>query len=160
MNPSRDDLQNLHRFLDGELDAAAAAAFRTRLAAAPDLRRQLAAERALRDGFVAARGGVVAAPTGFTADVLAAVRRLPSRDQLEQQEVADRVVRLCRRLLLAAAVLFGVGLVWHGGLFDAQTDKLEAAPDEIHREMERLDALILEGALDRGGPDRGGSERR
>jgi hypothetical protein len=36
-------------------------------------------------------------------------------------------------------------------MFDAQSDKLEAAPDEVHREMERLDALILEGAIERGG---------
>jgi anti-sigma factor RsiW len=151
MNQSHEDLKNLHRFLDGEFDAAATAAFRARLAAAPELRRQLEAERAQREAFAAARQGVVVVPAGFTSDLLAAVRRLPSRDQLEQQEAGDRVVRLCRRLLLAAMFLFGLGLVWHSGMFDAQSDKLEAAPDEVHREMERLDALILEGAIERGG---------
>jgi anti-sigma factor RsiW len=142
MNQSHDDTRNLHRFLDGELDATAAAALRTRLAAEPDLRRQLAAEQAMRGGFATVRAAAVTPPAGFTAEVLAAVRRLPARDQIEQQDTAERVVRLCRRLLLAAAVLFGLGLVWHSGLLDAHSDKLEAAPDEIRSEMQRLDAMI------------------
>ena len=82
------------------------------------------------------------------------MRQLPARDRLEQQEVGDRVVRLCRRLLLAAAVLFGLGLVWHSGLLDTRSDQLEAAPDEIHQEMERLDALIRAQAVDGGGQER------
>jgi len=150
MNQTHADSKTLHRFLDGELDAAASAAFRTRLLAEPELRQLLAAEQQLRGGFVAARAEVVAAPAGFTAGLLAAVRRLPSRDQLEQQEVGERVVRLCRRLLVAAVILFGLGLVWHSGLLDAHTDKLEAAPDEIHSEMERLDARIRAGLPDGG----------
>lgn len=154
MNLSNDDRKNLHRFLDGELDAAAAAAFRERMAADPELRGELAGERALRAGFVAARADVVVAPTGFTAGVLASVRRLPARDQIERQEVGDRVVRLCRRLLLAAAVLFGLGLVWHSGLFEERADRLEAAPDEIQREMERLDALIRADSGEVGGQER------
>lgn len=153
MNLSHDDQKTLHRFLDGELDAAAAAAFRTRLQASPELRRHLAAEQQLRGGFVAARGDAMAPPAGFAAGVLAAVRRLPSRDQLEQQEVGERVVRLCRRLLVAAVLLFGLGLVWHAGLLEARNDKLEAAPDEVQSEMERLDALIRARALD-GVPER------
>lgn len=159
MTSSHDDLKSLHRFLDGELDAAANAALRARLAAEPELRQLLAGEQRLRDGFAAARTPVVAAPAGFTAGVLAAVRRLPSRDQLELQEVGDRIVRLCRRLLIAAAVLFGLGLVWHSGLLDAHTDKLEAAPDEIRSEMERLDARIRAGLPDSGNPAAQRTER-
>lgn len=142
MNQSPDDTKILHRFLDGELDAAAAAALRARLAAEPDLSRSLAAEQILRGGFAAARATAIAPPAGFTAGVLAAVRQLPARDQIEREEVADRVVRLCRRLLVAAAIVFGLGLVWHSGLLDARSDKLEAAPDEIRTEMQRLDSLI------------------
>lgn len=139
------DERTLQRFLDGQLDPAAAAAFRSALASDAALRERVETERRLRAGFAAARG--TTAPAGFTAGVMAAVRRLPGRDVLEQQDVGDRIVRLCRRLLIAAAVLFGIGLVWHSGLFDVSTSRLEAAPDEIQREMERLDALIRAGQV-------------
>jgi anti-sigma factor RsiW len=168
MNQSHDDLKTLQRFLDGELQAAASAALRTRLAAEPELRRQLAAEQRQRDGFVAARANPAVAPAGFAASVLAAVRQLPGREQIEQQEVAERVVRLCRRVLLAAALVFGIGLAWHSGLLDSHSDKLEAAPDEIESEMKRLDALIptlddqaAEGrAIESGRRELPGGERR
>ncbi|MBL9077362.1 MAG: hypothetical protein JNL08_07660 [Planctomycetes bacterium] len=156
MSRSNDDL-TLQRFLDGALDATAANAFRARLAGEPELRRRLAQAQQVRAGFVAARDDAPRAPAGFAAGVLAAVRRLPDRVQLEQlerqQEQGDRIVRLCRRLLVAAAALFAVGLVWHSGLFDSRSDRLEAAPDEIRCEMERLDAKV------RAGLGAGGSER-
>jgi anti-sigma factor RsiW len=166
MNPSPDDM-TLHRFLDGELDAAAAGAFRARLAAEPALRERLAVEQRVRSGFTGARAEATAAPAGFTAGVMAAVRRLPDRGTLEQQvaqqDLADRIVRLCRRLLIAAAVVFGLGLLWHSGLFDDHADRLEAAPDELRLELERLDARIRAGELDAadaGGAARSVEERR
>ncbi|MBX3462214.1 MAG: hypothetical protein KF830_03510 [Planctomycetes bacterium] len=146
------DHRTLQRFLDGELDAAAAAAFQTRLAHDPALRQRLAEEQQWRRGFAGARAAATVPPADFATGVLAAVRRLPDRALLRQldaqAEQGARSVRLCQRLLLAAAVLFGLGLLWHGGLLDRHSDRLEAAPDEIQAELERLDARIRAGGLD------------
>lgn len=158
MSRSHDDV-TLQRFLDGALDAAAADAFRTRLAAEPALRQELAAAQRLRAGFVAGHADAVRAPAGFTAAVLAAARRLPDRQQLERQDLVERVARTCRRLLLAAAVLFCAGLVSQSGLFEGTGGKLEAAPDEIRSEMERLDARIRAGLEPAREPSQRGEQR-
>ena len=147
MSFSRED-QELQRYIDGELPAEDAAAFAARMLQDAGLRERVEAAEALRGGFAAADGcAAVGAPAGLTANVLAEVRRLPSRDQLRQIDVAAGAVQLCRRLLLAAAVLLGVGFAVYVGLFDGQGSRtLEAAPEqEIERQMERLDALILGG---------------
>src|SRR5262245_63790693 len=139
----------LHRFLDGEMDSAQAVAFEARLAAEPRLRLRLEDERALRAGFAAAHAGGPAPRAGFTAGVLAAARCLPSRQQLKRDEVVAEFVRACRRVLVAAAVLFGISLAWHAGLMNGRrSDTLQAAPSwEVEKEMKRLDALIESGAL-------------
>jgi anti-sigma factor RsiW len=143
----------LHRFLDGEMDSAQAVAFEARLAAEPRLRRRLEDETNLRAGFAAAHAGSPAPRAGFTAGVLAAARRLPSRQQLERDEVVVDLVRSCRRVLIAAAVLFGICLAWYAGLMNSLSDTLQAAPAgpapraEVEKEMKRLDALIESGAL-------------
>jgi anti-sigma factor RsiW len=139
----------LHRFLDGEMDSAQAVAFEARLAAEPRLRRRLEDETNLRAGFAAAHAGGPAPRAGFTAGVLAAARCLPSRQQLKRDEVVVEFVRTCRRVLIAAAVLFGISLAWYAGLMDSRRSAtLEAVPRwEIEKEMKRLDALIESGAL-------------
>ena len=45
--------------------------------------------------------------------------------------------------LAIGAILFGIGLCWHAGLFpNDRSDKLEAAPaDELQQEIDRLDAI-------------------
>jgi len=163
MKITHEDERKLLRFLDGELDAAAAAVFRARLDAEPALRQRATEERGIRAGFAAARDEVVTVPAGFTASVVAAVRQLPARRELEEREVDETIVRLCRRLLVAAVLVFGLGAAWHSGLFDAGSNRgnvLEAAPDQIRSEMERLDTLIESGALDaRAGPDEPGGRR-
>jgi hypothetical protein len=142
MTLSHDDRMLLQRHLDGALDRGASAAFAARATAEPELAQALEAERALRIGFAAARGEARRAPATFTANVLAAVRRLPSRELLEQQDVAAHAVRLCRRLLLAAAVIAGLGLVWQSGLVHTPAAApLQASPGDVLREIERLDAL-------------------
>src|SRR5262245_46257659 len=98
----------LHRFLDGEMDSAQAVAFEARLAAEPRLRRHLEDASALRAGFAAADAGAPAPRAGFTAGVLAAARCLPDRQQLKRDDVMADFVRACRRVLIAAAVLFGI----------------------------------------------------
>jgi anti-sigma factor RsiW len=156
MNISASDERLLHRFLDGALAGEEAVACRSRLAAEPALRQGLAGLQQLRAAFAEARQPVMAAPAGFTAGVLAAARRLPTQVELREAGDWDAVagpgmVRLCRRLLLAAAVLFGLGLLSQSGLFgDGRADTLQAAPDEVHREMQRLDALpLLEPGMER-----------
>jgi len=64
---------------------------------------------------------------------------------------------LCRRLLVAAAVLFGLGLLWHAGVFgEGRGDSLQAAPGDVQREMDRLDVRIQDGGATAGRRGRGG----
>ncbi len=152
MRITQHDEQVLHRLLDGVLPPAEAVAFHQRLEAEPDLRREFETLQRLRAGFAAVRATGVVAPAGFTATVLAGARRLPSRQEMEQSEVSEGIVRLCRRLLVAALIVFGFGFAWHFGGFDnAHSDTLEAAPDKVQREtmqreLDRLDALIQSSA--------------
>ena len=150
MKLTHDDELMLHRFLDGEMDSAQAVAFEARLAAEPRLRRHLDDARALRAGFAEAHVGGPAPRAGFTAGVLAATRCLPSRQQLKRDEVVAELVRTCRRVLIAAAVLLGLSLALHAGLVNSRrSDTLEAVPSaEVQQEIERLDALIKSGALE------------
>jgi anti-sigma factor RsiW len=147
MKLSSHDARLLHRFLDGELAAADAEVFRARLLAEPALRAAVEAEQGLRAGFAAVRVPERRAPAGFTANVLAAARRLPSAGELEAAAAgATRV--LCRRLLLAASILFGIGLLWHAGLVNGGSPgTMHASPDEVQREVDRLDARLQSGAV-------------
>jgi anti-sigma factor RsiW len=139
---NRDELQ-LQRYLDGELPPDDAAAFTARLTAEPALRRRHDDARALRAGFAAARSDGRRAPAGFTANVLAAARRLPTREEMQQLDVAAGGASLCRRILLAAAVLFALGLLWRSGLVtESSPDTLQATPADVQREIERLDELV------------------
>jgi hypothetical protein len=104
----------------------------------------------LRAAFGAVRGGreVMTPPAGFAERVVAATRALPSREAMIQADrlAADlgaTVVRLCRRIVLAAIVLFALGLAFASGLLDGGgAGTVEAAPDEVQRELDRLDALL------------------
>lgn len=170
MKLSATDERLLHRFLDGELPDQEAAACRTRLESGLEadavLRQGLQELQQMRRVVAAARAPLVAAPAGFTAGVLAAARRLPSREQMQKLEVEQAAVgqglmTLCRRLLIAAAVLFCVGLAWQSGLFgDRRADTLQAAPGDVQREMDRLDALIQSGAVIQGAGQVGTGSRK
>ena len=149
MQLSPNDERLLYRFLDGELTADEAAACRARLESEPLLRQGLDELRDRASGFLTARAEAIAAPAGFTAGVLAAVRRLPDREALRASEVEPRLIVLCRRLLIAAAIVVGIGLVFHSGLFTGSSaDTLQATPAEVEREMQRLDELIKSGVLE------------
>jgi len=146
------DLRQLHRFLDQELQGEALESLRHRLEADGELRRRLQELQALRGGFVAVRAERPLAPAGFAADVLAAVRS-HSLEQGWRRDVVDdgELVRLCRRLLLAAVVLFALGLLLRSGLFGFGAPKqIEAGPPTIEREIERLDRLIRAGSAASG----------
>lgn len=149
MTLSTADARLLARWLDGELPGAAGAAFAARVAGEPGLAAACAAERRRRE-LVAAAAAVPTprARPGFTSGVLAAVRaagpvpRTPDADP-------ELLVSFCRRILLAAAVLAVVGLAWQFGWLQAGGARggqapatLQAAPDTVQREMERLDALL------------------
>ena len=107
MSFSNDD-QQLQRYLDGELSESDAAAFAARMLTDNDLRQRVDAMKQVQLGFAsvseASAADPVAAPAGFTAGVLAEVRRLPSREQMQQTDLSEGAIRLCRRLLLAAAI--------------------------------------------------------
>ena len=153
MNPSQNLSQHdellLQRHLDGELDAAANAVFRTRLATEPGLAKAAEAARSLRAGFRAVRDASMRPSPSFTAGVLAAARQLPSRHLLEQADVAAAAAGFCRRILLAAAVLAGLGLLWHSDLVNhPQPATLQAAPGEVQRVIDELDARLQKEKLE------------
>ena len=134
----------LQRYLDGELSAGHAAFVERRLSADAELRARCAEQRSIVQLLGAARGVDRRAPAGFTAAVVAAARRLPDRQQLERADLTANMVRLCRRLLMAAALVAGAGLLWRTGLLDAgHAGTVQAAPDEVRREIERMDALLI-----------------
>lgn len=159
MNPSAED-RLLQRYLDRELPAAEATAFAARLLADAALRDRVQQAEALRAPLAA----VAAAPAprasaAFTQKVMAEVRRQPNREQLMRLDLSATALRVCQRILLAAAVLCAIGVAALGGLFDrAGADTLQAAPGEVQHEIDRLDAAIrAEQDADRphGGPRRG-----
>lgn len=142
MTISTADTRSLHRWLDGQLSAEAAAQFAARVAGEPALAAACAAERRRR-ALVAAAAAVPGPQPGpeFTDAVLAAVRGLGPVPR--HADPAPELATLCRRILLAAAVLCAVGLAWQFGLFGGRAPTtLQAAPDAVQREMERLDALL------------------
>jgi anti-sigma factor RsiW len=145
MNLSTADSLLLQRYLDGELDTAAAAAWRARVDGEPALQQALAAQQALRGAFRAARGDSSRPPAGFAQRVLAGVRQLPARAELEAAAAAGTVQRLCRWVLLVAAVLFCAGLAMRAGWLQTGFGAgLQAAPDEVADELQRLDQKARE----------------
>ncbi|MCB9879121.1 MAG: hypothetical protein H6835_16115 [Planctomycetes bacterium] len=143
MNPSAED-RLLQRYLDRELSADESAAFAGRLLTDATLRDRVQQAEALRAPLLAA----AAAPTprasmAFTQKVMAEVRRQPSREQLMRFDLSASTLRVCRRILLAAAVLCAIGAAALTGLFDRPgADTLQAAPGEVQQEIDRLDAAI------------------
>jgi anti-sigma factor RsiW len=132
------DLLLIDRYLDGALASSELAAAKARLEAEPALRACLQERTRLRRGFVAGRAATFAAPAGFAESVVAAARRLP-----ETGEPVEPTVRMCRRLLIAAAAVIVGVLLWRSGLFrEAGNGTLQAAPDAAQRVIDALDAKI------------------
>lgn len=143
MNVSQRDQQLVQRHLDGELAPTERDAFHARLAAEPELRACVEAAQGMRGLFAAARSESFRPRAGFRAAVLDAVRQLPSRLQLEQADLAARSVAFCRRLLLAAAVLGGIGLALGSGVLGhSDSATLQADPASVQSEVERLRELV------------------
>lgn len=133
------DERLLNRFVDGELPATAMDDCRRRLEQEPRLRQHLQELQAVRACFRTASPAAVAAPAGFTAGLMAAVRQR-SLTQSWRDEAGDapQLTRLCRRLLVAAALLIGTAAIWHLGLFRHH----EPSVVEAANELQRLDRLI------------------
>ena len=136
----------VQRFLDGELAGSEGAAFAARMLSDASLRERVEGAQQIQSCFAAeASSGRrdVQPASGFTAAVMSEIRRLPSRIELQQEDLAKSAVRLCSRLLLAAALLIGLGLGMQAGLFNPNgSGQIEAAsPTEVDAEMQRLDGL-------------------
>lgn len=164
---SSHDERQLQRYLDGALDPAAAAAFAARLQGDAALRQRHDEAVAMRGLFTAAAAATPRRPRAdFTAGVLAAARQLPTRQQLQQADEVGSAMAFCRRLLFAAALLGALGLLWRSGLatIGHGADTLQAAPDDVRQEIDRLDALLQSGSLDApptaGSPSAGSNRRR
>lgn len=147
---SSHDERQLQRYLDGALDPAAAAAFAARLQGDAALRQRHDEAVAMRSLFTAAAATPRRPRADFTAGVLAAARQLPTRQQLQQADEVGAAMAFCRRLLFAAALLGALGLLWRSGLatIGHGADTLQAAPDDVRQEIDRLDALLRSGSLD------------
>jgi hypothetical protein len=148
MTLTQRDQSLLQRHLDGELPADAAAAFAARMLAEPELARAADAARAQRAALKAAAGAGFAPSPRFAAGVLAGARALPTRQQLEQADLAATAIRLCRSALLAAAIVAAIGALWHAGMIGpSPADTLQAAPGAVEQEIRLLDAQIQSGAV-------------
>ena len=158
--PSKRDATLVARYVDDEMTGVERAGFEARLAQDPALQVAVSEMESLRGWF---RGGrdepLVPASPGFAASVIAAARRLPTRDELlEQESAGDReseLVDWSRRISLAAAVIFGVSMLLFMTLrISSEATRLEAAPARLRLEMERLDDAIRKkqagGAESRG----------
>jgi anti-sigma factor RsiW len=143
---SRGDELLLDRFLDGALTAEALAECRRRLEDERALRAALRERMRLRRGFIAGRDAVFVPPAGFASRVLEATRRLPPA-----VDAGIDVIVVCRRILLAAAIVCAASLLWHSGLFVQHGDgTLQAAPDEAAEVIKALDERIQAGFTEAG----------
>ncbi len=145
------DLLHAQRYADGQMPPAEAADFAARLETEPALREAVAATRQVSALFAAtANPAPPALRPDFAARVLAGVRHLPTRAELfaevpelgeldrEQREVAG----LARRLLVAAALIFALGLLMFAGLSRrSDSGRLEASPVD-RQKIDQLDAKI------------------
>lgn len=139
------DERLLQRFFDRQLAPAESAAVARRIDAEPALRQRLQELQQLRDHFGAAWAGERPPVAGaeFTSRVLAAARRLPSGFRTEEDALP--ALRWCQRLLVVAAAAALLSLLWHAGwlrLGAGGARAIEAAPDAMRMEIERLDARI------------------
>lgn len=137
------------RYVDGELEATDVTAFEERLATEPALVAYVTELRDTVAWFAPGRDEATPTPSeGFHQRVLREVRRLPRADELAGAQPATNVVGFeaaCRRIMVAAALLIGVGLLVFGGLLHkADSGELDASPAEIRQKMDELDALIRE----------------
>jgi anti-sigma factor RsiW len=135
------------RFCDGEMSATEHAAFERRLADEPVLaaavQRARADSRAVRD----VEPQPLRAPAGFGTAVLEKVRRMPSREELIEQTLAEdtvaSLVTYGRRLLAAAVVLFAFAMLFSFQLFKNVGGK-ELHAFELTKQMRDLDHKILD----------------
>ncbi len=137
------------RYVDGEMTGDDLVSFRQRLAAEPALREIVSEVEELRGWF--RRGSVlppIPASPGFTASVLAAARRLPTREERQAEDTNARayeneLVTCARRISSAAAVVFGLALLTFAALnVTRDANRLEAGVNERLRAMEVLDQAI------------------
>lgn len=113
---SRSYIDSIHRYLDGELPAAERQAFEVELRRDPVLREATDAAREQSQLLRRAAPATSPAPHGFRDAVMAWVRQQPSRDDLvrltgEEASTVD-TVRLARRILVAAVLVFGLALLF------------------------------------------------
>jgi anti-sigma factor RsiW len=141
MSPERlstADQRLASRYLDGELGAAARAAFAARLPHEPLLRAAVDELAELR-ATLRAGDEPPGAPRGFAQAVLDRVQRLPSPVQLQAEEL--EVVRVAHWLVLAAGLILGASLLIVSGLLRPLGDgRLEAAKEELKQIVEQINA--------------------
>ena len=156
-DPEVDDptMLDAARYVDGQLSPAERAAFAMRLSREPALATAVRLTQSLRAPFAAVRDAESSQLSpGFAARVLHAARRLPTPaergvaapGQLLDDSLADTTaLPLARRMLVAAAFIFGLGLLTFGGLLRrGDSSRLEAAP-VLLKKLDDLDAKIRAG---------------
>ena len=149
MKPKESNAISAGRYVDGEMSADERHSFQQRLAREPGLQKSLREMKEVRAWFHRSRHQPLIPPTpGFTGSVIAAARRLPTRDELLAQDIHEHcyeseLVTYARRISLAAGVVFGLCLFLFGTLrVQSDATRLEASPDRVRLEMERLDRAI------------------
>ncbi|MEM7199273.1 MAG: hypothetical protein AAF628_03345 [Planctomycetota bacterium] len=147
MNGRERDEHLVARFIDGMLHSEELAAFERRQLSEPTLRAMVEEQREARDWLTRDRAACDAAePTrrSIAGAVLAEVRRLPSRAELERHEITEAaeqsVLRLSRALLVAAALVFAVSALFWSGLMQGTDPRHLEASDR--QRIEAIDHAI------------------
>lgn len=141
--PDEPTMLSAARYVDGQLSAEARVDFEARLLREPALARAVQATRELRAPFAIVRDDAPPRlPPDFAARVVVASRRLPTAAERGVDTADTGTFALARRLLIAAALILGLGLLMFAGLLrHADSGRLEAAPVQ-QKKLDDLDAKI------------------
>ena len=135
---SKTDQSLLNRFVDGEMEGEELLNFERRLGqdanlqtAEAEIRKQI---QSIRASDPWSSGST--APAGFATTVVDSVRRMPSREDLiaqsAQEDAATVALGYARRLLVAAALICGVALLFSlKTLVATDTGSLQASDQEL-----------------------------
>ena len=142
--PPKMDERSIARLVDGEMSPGARAEFERRVDAEARLRGAVETAREQARLISSTDPEPMCAPLDFSAAVLDRVRRMPSRDDLMRQshdeEVEVEVVVFARKMIVAAAILFGLAVLFGLKMFEGSgsPQELQAEDDQMIKQIDEL----------------------
>ena len=143
--PPKLDERSIGRLIDGELSPGERAEFERRVDAEALLRGAVETAREQARLISSTDAEPMCAPPDFSSAVLDRIRRMPSRDDLMRQthdeEVEAEVAVFARGLMVAAAILLGLSVLFGLKMFEesGSPQELQAEDDQM---IEQIDELV------------------